>query len=126
MGIKKILFGEPIPDKNDPKYKERYEREKEAGRKFADRTGISWIATRLQSWGQKHSHAFIVIVFGIVLLCLGLNVYRLIDYSVIRHKHVLATEIVDETLREKNIIRHGEDSTRSVPAYRSIEPMKHR
>ena len=30
-----------MPDKNDPKYRERYEREVEAGRKFADKAGIS-------------------------------------------------------------------------------------
>lgn len=26
MSLKKIIIGEPMPDKNDPKYKERYER----------------------------------------------------------------------------------------------------
>ena len=34
MGLKKIIMGEPMPDKNDPKYKERYEREVEAGKQF--------------------------------------------------------------------------------------------
>ena len=37
MSLKKIIIGEPMPDKNDPKYKERYEREVEAGRKFAEK-----------------------------------------------------------------------------------------
>ena len=32
MGLKKIIMGEPMPNKNDPKYKERYEREVEAGK----------------------------------------------------------------------------------------------
>ena len=36
MGIKKIILGEPMPDKNDPKYKQKYERDVEAGRKFAN------------------------------------------------------------------------------------------
>ncbi len=34
-GFRRMLFGEKIPDKNDPHYKERYKREIEAGRKFA-------------------------------------------------------------------------------------------
>lgn len=34
-GFKKMLFGEKMPDKDDPKYKERYERDVAAGRKFA-------------------------------------------------------------------------------------------
>lgn len=31
--LKRIIIGEPMPDKNDPKYKERYEREVAAGKK---------------------------------------------------------------------------------------------
>lgn len=30
-----MLVGEDMPDKNDPKYKKRYEKEVAAGRKFA-------------------------------------------------------------------------------------------
>ena len=33
-GFRRMLFGEKMPDKNDPKYKDRYEREVSAGRKF--------------------------------------------------------------------------------------------
>ena len=40
MNIKKIIAGEQMPDKNDPRYKEQYEREVEAGRKFA--SSRSW------------------------------------------------------------------------------------
>lgn len=35
MGFKKILFGEKVPDKDDPKYKERYEKDVAAGKNFA-------------------------------------------------------------------------------------------
>ena len=35
-----MLFGEKMPDKNDPKYKERYERDVDAGRRFAKATRI--------------------------------------------------------------------------------------
>ena len=35
MSWKKMIFGEKMPDKDDPKYKERYEREVAAGRKAA-------------------------------------------------------------------------------------------
>ena len=34
-GFKRMLFGEKMPDKDDPQYKERYEREVQAGHKFA-------------------------------------------------------------------------------------------
>lgn len=35
MGWKKMLVGEKMPDKDDPKYRQRYEKEVKAGRKFA-------------------------------------------------------------------------------------------
>ena len=41
MSIKKMFVGEKMPDKNDPKYRERYEREVNYGRRFADKTGIN-------------------------------------------------------------------------------------
>ena len=37
-GFKRMLFGEKMPDKDDPQYKERYEREVQAGHKFAKAT----------------------------------------------------------------------------------------
>ena len=43
MGFKKFIVGEPMPDKNDPKFRERYEREVEAGRKFADSLSLSLV-----------------------------------------------------------------------------------
>ena len=69
MGWKRLIVGEPMPDKNDPKYKERYEREVEAGKRFADKCGISWGAKRLQEVGQEHKMAFLAIVFGFVMVC---------------------------------------------------------
>lgn len=35
MGWKKLFVGEKMPDKDNPKYKQRYENEVNAGRKFA-------------------------------------------------------------------------------------------
>ena len=31
MGWKKLIFGEKMPDKNDPKYRKQYEKEVDAG-----------------------------------------------------------------------------------------------
>ena len=39
-GFRRMLLGEKMPDKHDPQYKERYEREVDAGRKFAKATRI--------------------------------------------------------------------------------------
>ena len=50
-GFRRMLFGEKMPDKNDPQYKERYERDVEAGRRFARATRIDKAAARVQRFG---------------------------------------------------------------------------
>ena len=47
-GIRRMLVGEDMPDKNDPKYKKRYEKEVAAGRKFAKTARIDRAAAKVQ------------------------------------------------------------------------------
>ena len=88
MGWKRLIVGEPMPDKNDPKYKERYEREVEAGKRFADK--------------QEHKMAFLAIVFGFVMVCFMMNVFYLMD--VMQHQGQIkatAIERVDSAMQSK-------------------------
>lgn len=105
---RKIIVGEPMPDKNDPKYKERYEREVEAGKKFAQKSGISWGAKKVQEVGQENKVAFLAVVFGFVISCFALNVFRLLDAYQQRGKiHAVAVERVDSALKSRH---HAEDN----------------
>ena len=102
MSWKKLIVGEPMPDKNDPKYKERYEREVEAGRKFANASGISWAARKIQEWGQGHKVAFLAIVFGFVILCFFINVFRLVNaYQHCGPAKAVAVERLDSALQQR-------------------------
>ena len=47
-GFKQMLIGEKMPDKDDPKYKERYERDVRAGRKFAKMCRIDKAAAKVE------------------------------------------------------------------------------
>ena len=47
-----MLFGEKMPDKDDPQYKERYEREVQAGHKFAKATRIDQAAAKVQGFAN--------------------------------------------------------------------------
>lgn len=76
-GIKRMLFGEKMPDKNDPQYKERYQREVKAGRKFAQTLKIDKAAAHVQRFADIHKTLFLVIVFGFVALSFGFNIYRM-------------------------------------------------
>jgi hypothetical protein len=100
MSWKKFFIGEPMPDKNDPKYKERYEREVAAGKAFADKSGISWCAKKAQEVGQTHKMAFLAVVFGFVMTCFVLNVFCLIEaYQHGAAKHSTAVERVDSAMQ---------------------------
>lgn len=101
MSWKKFFIGEEMPDRNDPKYKKRYVREVAAGQKFAQVSGISWLARVVQQVGQRHKVAFIAVVFGFVILCFFYNTYRLFDAY--RHSgpvRAVAVERVDSALYE--------------------------
>lgn len=97
-----MLFGEKMPDRNDPQYKERYEREVTAGRKFAKATRIDKAAAKVQGFANVHRTLFLVIVFGFVIGGFAWNVYRLT--VVYRHNPArrTATEMQDSVLRERH------------------------
>lgn len=78
MGFKKFFLGEPMPDKNDPKYRERYEREVAAGRRFADAVGISWLARKVHAVACKNKVLFLVVAFGVVLACFTFNIVTMV------------------------------------------------
>ena len=63
-GFKRMLFGEKMPDKDDPQYKERYEREVQAGHKFAKATRIDQAAAKVQGFANAHRTLFLVIPLG--------------------------------------------------------------
>lgn len=75
MSIKRMIFGEKMPDKDDPKYKERYEREVKAGRKFAETLHIDKFAASIQRFADRHRTAFLVVVFGFVVGSFAWNIY---------------------------------------------------
>ena len=108
-GFRRMLLGEKMPDRNDPKYKERYERDVEAGRKFAKATRIDKAAAKVQGFANVHKTLFLVIVFSFVIGSFAWNVYRLM--VVYRHNPVqrTATEIQDSVLRERHkLLQEGE------------------
>ena len=51
-GFKQMLIGEKMPDKDDPKYKERYERDVRAGRKFARMCRIDKATAKVQRFAE--------------------------------------------------------------------------
>ncbi len=103
-GFKRMLLGEKMPDKNDPKYKERYEREVAVGQKFARLTRLDKLVARIQRFADTHRNAFLVMVFGFVAISIGYNIYRLSCVYSHKPSHRSVIEMQDSLMRAK---RHG-------------------
>lgn len=78
MGWKKFIFGDRVPDKDDPKYKTQRESGVKAGREVAKALGVDKAAAKTQRVALKHPKFFLAVVFGFVLICLGYNVARMV------------------------------------------------
>ncbi len=104
-GFKRLILGEKMPDKNDPQYKERYEKDVENGRKFARWCRIDKLTALVQRFADNHRNIFLALVFGFVAVSFGYNIYRLT--CVYNHRQASqrsVIEIQDSVLQAK---RHG-------------------
>lgn len=113
-----MLIGEKMPDKDDPKYKERYERDVRAGRKFARMCRIDKAAAKVQRFADLHKTLFLVIVFGFVGVSFSFNIYRMARAYHYQGEQCTATERQDSLIKArhqnmgnaKNIVRTNEDA----------------
>lgn len=78
MGWKKFIMGEKMPDKAAPEYRERYEKEVDAGRRFARWSRIDILAVKIQLWANGHKRTFLGMVFAIVIGCFVWNIMGII------------------------------------------------
>lgn len=101
MGWKKLIMGEKMPDKNDPRYKERYEKEVSAGRKVARFLKIDKAAAATQRFADRWPKLFLGIVFGIVIFCFVLNVYRLSQVAAKANDYQTAAEKQERIYKER-------------------------
>jgi len=103
MSWKKMILGEKMPDKDDPKYRKRYESEVAAGRKTARLLKIDKAAGAIQRFACKHPKWFLAIVFSIVVSCLAFNIYRVVAVSRMQkaEQHTTATEQQEKLLKQK-------------------------
>lgn len=116
MSWKKMLLGEKMPDKDDPKYRDRYEKEVDAGRKFAKATKIDKVAAMVQGFANAHKKAFLIIVFGIILISFGFNLYRMGKAYNAQQSQKSATEIQEKLVRNRHKrLRKAISSVHTMP-----------
>ena len=101
MGWKKMLVGEKMPDKDDPKYRQRYEEEVKAGRRFARTLKLDVLAVKVQQFANNHKRLFLALVFGFILLCFGFNIYRMVMVYNHQQSTQSATERQEQLMRQR-------------------------
>ena len=100
--IKRMIKGEPMPDMNVPKNRERREREINAGRRFALKTGIARLAACVQRFAENHRVLFMTLAFGTVIGCFTFNVVMLVRMS--RRGTASGIAVQDSLIRQKKNI----------------------
>jgi len=99
MEVKKMIFGEKVPDKDDPGYKEKHEKTVEAGKSFAKAVKLDKLALKVQSFASGHPKLFLAIIFGFVLFSIGLNLYRMSTAVCYKQQPSSAIERQEKVLR---------------------------
>ena len=105
--LKKMIIGEKMPDKNDPKYQRQYEKDVEAGRRFARILKLDVLTGYIQIFAEKHRRLFLAIVFSIILFCLGLNIYRFSHAYSARRESQGAVRSQENILRGKQLLENS-------------------
>ena len=112
MGFKKILFGEKVPDRDDPKYKERYEKDVEAGKSFAHALHLDRAAACVQRFASRHTKLFLALVFSFVLFSVGLSLYRMKQAVTYRPR---PSSAVERQEKELHFNRHHAPESETQP-----------
>lgn len=119
MGWKKLIFGDKMPDKDDPKYKAQRESEVKAGREMAKVLGVDKVAAKTQRVALRYPKIFLVVVFGFVVICLGYNVFRIVCVYNRSEPTQTAVERQDALLKSRR--KHAKPSDDAI--YREQEKM---
>lgn len=98
--LRKMILGEKMPSKDDPKYRETYERDVEAGRQFAKRTRIDRLVGHIQKFADTHSGLFLGIVLAIVIGCFVINAYHFTKAYQLRKSQTESARTPEESIRE--------------------------
>jgi len=117
MGFKKMIIGEPVPDKDDPKYKEKHEKTVEAGMNFAKAVKLDKAAACVQRFATNHTKVFLALVFGFVLFSVALNLWRMSNAVTYRTE---TSSAIERQEKELHLKRHHQDENAMREKYKKM------
>lgn len=115
MGFKKMLLGDKEPDMSDPRVRERFERNKAAGEKFARRMRLDRLYSAMQGWCATHRRAYFSIVFTAVGFLFVLNVWRLASAYRIHAGTAKGESAVEQQRGHLHLHRHHGETRQPTP-----------
>lgn len=101
MGWSKFFKGEPMPDRDDPKYQKMHQQAYSAGERFARATGITWLGRRITVFANGHKGLFLALVLGFAVCVFLLQTCRFVMYMTSDKDYVPITERVDSALQDR-------------------------
>lgn len=108
MNIKKILFGEKVPDKDDPKYRDIHDESEAAGRKVAEKTGMGKIVAKVQGFADNHRKSFFTIIIAYAIIMAGIFGQRIYALWHNQPQQSTAVERQERALGFKHLAQPGE------------------
>lgn len=102
--LKRMVFGEKMPDKDDPKYRARYERDVEAGRRFCHATRLDKCAAAVQRFANRHRKVFFTIVIAIMSACFVYSIGRIAMVTRMRGRTRPAVEMQDSVMKARKTL----------------------
>ena len=92
MNIKKILFGEKTPDKDDPNYRKLREKSEAAGFKTSNILGLDKATAAVQSFAERHRTLFFGFLLALCVLMAAAHINRFQHAWKYRNSHSSAVE----------------------------------
>ena len=100
-GFKRVVVGESMPDKDDPKYRARYEREVAAGRRFGEMVGIARFGGWLCRVADRHRKWTVGLILCLCMFFFLYNFCHLVVGLGSAGKRANAVEYQDSVFRNR-------------------------
>ena len=104
MNVKRIITGEPMPSKDDPANRERYDKFVKTGSSFAKYVKLDKLVAKIQHFACKSPALFMWIIFTFVIIIVGINIYRIASAVSRRNNPASAVKTQERVLKMR---RHG-------------------
>lgn len=111
MNIKKILFGEKTPDRDDPNYQKLREQSEAAGLKISKILHLDKAAAAVQMFAERHRTLFFGFLLALSIIIASAQIRRI--HHAWQHRHDYSSAVVRQR-EELHFNRHHAPSNEQI------------